>query len=69
MGEFGGLENRYAEGWWCIRGDFNSIRNKKERIGRNNVTRTTDMNDFNEFIEVMELVNVPSLGERFTWAN
>lgn len=57
------------DGWWCLGGDFNTTKNKKEIIGKNNKIRTTETTDFNEFIDLMELINVPSIGGRFTWSN
>ncbi|XP_058726479.1 uncharacterized protein LOC131597832 [Vicia villosa] len=63
------LKNRLAGSWWCIGGDFNSIRGRTERMGRCMNTRSTEMEEFNEFIDLLDLIDVPVVGGRFTWSN
>lgn len=49
--------------------DFNSIRNSSERQGRCLANWSNEINEFNYFIDLMELVEVPAIGNEFTWAN
>ena len=49
---------------WCIGGDFNEIRNLRERQGC--ARRYRGMREFNEFIHRLEFVDIPLLGRRFT---
>lgn len=50
-------------------GDFNSTRDKKERLGKYNSSRLTESTGFHELIDLMDLANVPSIGGRLTWSN
>ena len=62
------LKQQDPEGLWCFLGDFNSIRHHSEREGASQ--RGWDdniINDFNEWIADLELVEIPSMGRRFTW--
>ncbi|XP_058756586.1 uncharacterized protein LOC131629805 [Vicia villosa] len=54
-------------GSWCIGGDFNSISTIDERIGVTCSDYSRDSRSFNEFIEEMELVDLPTIGGKFTW--
>ncbi|GMI90851.1 hypothetical protein HRI_002754400 [Hibiscus trionum] len=46
-------------------GDFNCVRNEKERIGME--PNNTSMNTFAEFIQRNNLVDLPLVGECYTW--
>jgi len=49
-------------------GDFNSIRNERERRGFNKVSgNKREMQGFNNFIDNMELVDIPCIGRKYTW--
>ncbi|XP_058759823.1 uncharacterized protein LOC131633128 [Vicia villosa] len=50
-------------------GDFNSISSFEERIGVSNRSYRREINIFNEFIEDMDLVDLPTIGGKFTWIN
>ncbi|XP_058755280.1 uncharacterized protein LOC131628456 [Vicia villosa] len=63
------LKNKFNSGWWCVGGDFNSIRDGSERHGRSSGCRMNEITEFNEFIDSLELVDIPSIGKRFTWSN
>ncbi|XP_028106829.1 uncharacterized protein LOC114305893 [Camellia sinensis] len=52
---------------WCLGGDFNEIRNVRERIGVSR--RDRGMQEFNDFIDNYEVVDVQMLGKKFTWCN
>lgn len=53
---------------WCILGDFNSIRKVDERKGINcGRSNKKEMQAFNNFIDSMELVDIPSIGRKYTW--
>ncbi|GKV23714.1 hypothetical protein SLEP1_g33413 [Rubroshorea leprosula] len=54
-----------GEGFWCIAGDFNSVRSTEERRGRSEHSRYRE--DLNEFIENAGLVDLPLIRRKFTW--
>ncbi|GKV15232.1 hypothetical protein SLEP1_g26031 [Rubroshorea leprosula] len=54
-----------GEGFWCIAGDFNSVRSMEERRGRSEHSRYKE--DLNEFIENAGLVDLPLTRRKFTW--
>ncbi|XP_058724480.1 uncharacterized protein LOC131595951 [Vicia villosa] len=49
-------------------GDFNAIKVEEERCGRVQANRV-EMEEFANFIELMEVVDLPVLGNKFTWIN
>ncbi|GKU98648.1 hypothetical protein SLEP1_g11622 [Rubroshorea leprosula] len=53
------------QGYWCIAGDFNAVRNEEEKKGSRGVT--IEMREFNNFIQETELVDIPLVGRKFTW--
>lgn len=63
------LKNKDGPGWWCIGGYFNPVRDKNESIGRSGGNRLLESTEFNDFIEHMDMVDLPSIGNRFTWSN
>ncbi|GKV38230.1 hypothetical protein SLEP1_g46166 [Rubroshorea leprosula] len=54
-----------GEGFWCIAGDFNSVRSMKERRRRSEHSRYRE--DLNDFIENAGLVDLPLTRRKFTW--
>jgi len=53
---------------WCVLGDFNSIRNERERRGINRLSGINrEMQGFNNFIDSMGMVDLPCIGRKFTW--
>lgn len=50
-------------------GDFNSIVNEEERKRVKDRRRGMKMHEFRSFIKEMNLIDVPSIGEVFTWFN
>ncbi|XP_057426415.1 uncharacterized protein LOC130719827 [Lotus japonicus] len=67
--ELVGLKRSEGEGIWCVLGDFNAVRDRDERRGRENVRSLggTEIREFNEFIESMELLDIPLVNRKFTW--
>ena len=62
------LKEAAAGVFWCILGDFNSIRDPEERFGSSQRTLIDNsINEFNEWIHEMEMLEVPWLGRKFTW--
>ncbi|RZB57592.1 hypothetical protein D0Y65_046323 [Glycine soja] len=61
------LRRTVGEGLWCVVGDFNVIR-CLERVGNNGgiQQRGREILEFNNFIENMELVELPSVGRKFS---
>ncbi|GLT28935.1 hypothetical protein SLA2020_038370 [Shorea laevis] len=54
-----------GEGFWCIAGDFNSVRSEEERRGRSEHSHYRE--DLNDFIESAELNDLPLTRRKFTW--
>ncbi|GLU19099.1 hypothetical protein SLE2022_353650 [Rubroshorea leprosula] len=54
-----------GEGFWCITGDFNSVRSMEER--REKFEHSHYREDLNDFIEQAWLVNLPLTKRNFTW--
>ena len=61
------LRRTVGEGLWCVVGDFNVIR-CLERVGNNGgiQQRGREILEFNNFIENMELVELHSVGRKFS---
>ncbi|KAL8497092.1 hypothetical protein ACS0TY_020679 [Phlomoides rotata] len=51
----------------CITGDFNTIREESERVGRAGQGDRSEMERFNNFIEGSDLVKIQLVGRKFTW--
>ncbi|XP_057803588.1 uncharacterized protein LOC131018916 [Salvia miltiorrhiza] len=51
----------------CVVGDFNSIRNGSERVGRGSQFQFTDVQSFDSFIRNNNLVELPLQDRKFTW--
>jgi len=52
---------------WCILGDFNSIRNERERMWVNKASgNKREMQGYNNFIDNMEMVDIPCIGRKYT---
>ncbi|XP_058783675.1 uncharacterized protein LOC131658395 [Vicia villosa] len=52
---------------WCIGGDFNSTLFKEERIGISSGRSGRESANFMNFVEEMKIIDLPSVGGRFTW--
>ncbi|XP_058782487.1 uncharacterized protein LOC131656963 [Vicia villosa] len=61
------FKNNNSKGSWCIGGDFNSITSLEERIGIFNCNYGREISIFKKFIVDMELVDLPTIGGKFTW--
>ncbi|XP_058783968.1 uncharacterized protein LOC131658719 [Vicia villosa] len=59
--------NKLDRGEWVVGGDFNSVKNREERRGKENHSRGVEMEEFKCFIETMELVDLQVMGSLFTW--
>ncbi|KAL8547927.1 hypothetical protein ACS0TY_007290 [Phlomoides rotata] len=51
----------------CVVGDFNSIRANDERIGRGEEIIRRDIRVFDDFIVTSGMIDLPLLGQKFTW--
>ncbi|CAK8544093.1 unnamed protein product [Lathyrus sativus] len=56
-------------GEWIIGGDFNSVKHCGERVGSSNRSNRVEMEDFASLIDLMEVVDLPTIGNQFTWFN
>lgn len=54
---------------WLILGDFNEVRNKKERIGTKARVSLANIDAFNSCIEDSSLNELQSIGEDLSWHN
>ncbi|XP_058753874.1 uncharacterized protein LOC131627053 [Vicia villosa] len=61
------FKNNNIQGSWCIGGDFNAVTSIEERIGTSSRSYRREIMLFKEFIEDMELVDLPTIGGKFTW--
>ena len=63
------LKRKVGDRVWCIIEDFNPILNSDERVGSSDSSqrRYREMVEFNAFIDHMEVVELPSVGRKFTW--
>ncbi|XP_058760697.1 uncharacterized protein LOC131634030 [Vicia villosa] len=61
------FKNNNFKGSWCNGGNFNSISSFEEIIGTSTRIYRREIMIFNEFIEEMELVDLPTIGGKFTW--
>ncbi|XP_058759955.1 uncharacterized protein LOC131633261 [Vicia villosa] len=61
-------KRKLPRGEWIVGGDFNSIRVAEERKGCGQSNRV-DLEEFAKFIELMEVVDLPVIGNMFTWVN
>ncbi|EOY14430.1 Uncharacterized protein TCM_033819 [Theobroma cacao] len=64
VGRTGGNYERKG-GHVATRGDFNTVRFEHEKTGRADVERSAAV--FNEFIDNMTLLDLPLIGDNFTW--
>jgi len=66
--ELKGIRQREPCNSWCILGNFNAIRNEEERRGISQARgNKREMQGFNNFIDSMEMVDIPSIGRKYTW--
>ncbi|XP_058732644.1 uncharacterized protein LOC131604201 [Vicia villosa] len=57
----------YSDGEWIIGGDFNAIKNGRERKGRVGGSYKKETELFAEFIHKSSLVDIPCKGKKFSW--
>lgn len=53
------LKLKFNNWEWVIGGDFNAVKNKRERVGSSSSVNSTEWRDFSSFIEGVDLVDVP----------
>ncbi|XP_058775200.1 uncharacterized protein LOC131649456 [Vicia villosa] len=61
------LKSEYVDGEWILCGDFNAIKNSRERIGSSVNENANEMKAFGDFINNCNLVDVPCKGKCFSW--
>ncbi|XP_058732668.1 uncharacterized protein LOC131604227 [Vicia villosa] len=61
------LKEAFKDGDWIVGGDFNAIKNSRERKGRGLFMNNREMELFSEFIDKSELVDIPCKGKKFSW--
>src|SRR4051812_18423957 len=60
------LKEAFKDGDWIVGGDFNAIKNSRERKGRGLYVNNREMELFSEFIDKSELVDIPCKGKKFS---
>ncbi|XP_058775034.1 uncharacterized protein LOC131649281 [Vicia villosa] len=60
------LKGKFVDGEWTLCGDFNAIKNSRERIGRSMNENVNEMKAFGDFINNCNLVDVPYKGKRLS---
>ncbi|KAL8480705.1 hypothetical protein ACS0TY_027301 [Phlomoides rotata] len=61
------VTEQYEDYRICVAGDFNSIREESERIGRGEEVDRRDIRSFDSFICASGLLDLPLKGRKFTW--
>ncbi|XP_058739159.1 uncharacterized protein LOC131611049 [Vicia villosa] len=61
------MKDSFVDGEWIIGGDFNAIKNRRERKGRSGGVNNIEVDLFADFINKSLLVDVPCKGEKFSW--
>ncbi|XP_058776524.1 uncharacterized protein LOC131650829 [Vicia villosa] len=61
------LKETFKDGEWIMGGNFNVIKNTRERKGQGVYVHKRDMDLFSEFIDRSALVNIPCKGKKFSW--
>ncbi|XP_058726119.1 uncharacterized protein LOC131597438 [Vicia villosa] len=61
------FKNNNIGGSWCIGGDFNSTSSLDEKVGVSNRGYRNEIRTFNKFINDMDWVDLPTIGDKFTW--
>ncbi|XP_058742005.1 uncharacterized protein LOC131614439 [Vicia villosa] len=61
----GSLKEKYKDGEWIIGGDFNAVKNRRERKGSTASANLGEMNLFADFIHKSSLVDIPCKGKKF----
>ncbi|CAK8534563.1 unnamed protein product [Lathyrus sativus] len=62
------LRSSSSYGEWLVSGDFDVVKRNEERHSRT-ACCTAEMNEFCSFIDAMRLVDLPDVGNCFTWFN
>ncbi|XP_058763718.1 uncharacterized protein LOC131637147 [Vicia villosa] len=62
-----GFLEAFRDGEWIIGGDFNAIKNVRERKGRAGVVNKKEAELFADFIHKSALVDIPCKGKKYTW--
>lgn len=61
------IKQEVGAGAWCVTGDFNVVKNARERRGSGRNVFVGDSIYFERFIEDMNLMDLPLVGRKFTW--
>ncbi|XP_058767498.1 uncharacterized protein LOC131641214 [Vicia villosa] len=61
------LMEKYKDGEWILGGNFNAIKNDRERRGRAVSNNPREVELFAEFINKSSLVDIPCKGKKFSW--
>lgn len=60
-------KNGFGGQLWCVVGDFNEVKRSSERRGISSNNSESESREFQDFIDDLTLIDLPVLGNRFTW--
>lgn len=61
------LKSQHNEREWVIGGDFNKVKDGRERVGRLGLGSSSERNEFSDFIDDIGLVDLPYKGKKCNW--
>ncbi|XP_058725579.1 uncharacterized protein LOC131596860 [Vicia villosa] len=60
---------KFQQGDWCVGGNFNAVSAQEERVGVAGSRHRKEISQFQDFITEMKLVDIPTIGGKYTWFN
>ncbi|XP_058741681.1 uncharacterized protein LOC131614072 [Vicia villosa] len=61
------LKSKFTDGEWVIGGNFNAVKNNRERVESSSYVNSREWREFAAFIEETNHVDVPCKGKRYSW--
>lgn len=61
------LKSKFKNGEWVIGGEFNTVKNCRERMGRNVQSYMSEWREFSVFIDDNGLVAILCKGKKYSW--
>lgn len=61
------LKHNFLDEEWILEGDFNVVKNRREKVGRSVRGLNLECFEFSDFIKDIGLVDSPCKGKRFSW--
>ncbi|XP_058752710.1 uncharacterized protein LOC131625893 [Vicia villosa] len=61
------LKSKFTDREWVIGGDFNAIKNRRERNGSSALQPSCEWREFAEFIDLSNLIDILCKGKKYSW--